>query len=243
MAFFKFRKTGDEPSASPARHESVEMMRRRAKYRLVGAAVLVLVGVIGFPLLFDKQPRPISVDLPIEIPDRNKAKPLSIPQAAPEAPIARADAPEKSEEKVAKAPVEAAKIASKEVAKDDPTKILKPVEKPIEKSAEKPPVKVDKSDGGAKALALLQGKDLAKKPEADANRYVVQIGAFSDATRAREVRLKVERAGLKTYTHVAKIDGTNMIRVRVGPFSSKAEADKAAEKIKKMALPAAILTL
>ena len=92
MAFFKFRKAGDEPSASPAQPESVTAMRRRAKHRLLGAAALVLIGVIGFPLLFDKQPRPISVDTPIEIPDKNKAKPLSLPAAvvATPAPAAKA---------------------------------------------------------------------------------------------------------------------------------------------------------
>jgi DedD protein len=36
-------------------------MRRRARHRLIGAAVLVLIGVVGFPLLFDTQPRPIPV--------------------------------------------------------------------------------------------------------------------------------------------------------------------------------------
>lgn len=239
MAFFKFRKTGDEPVTTPVQRESVEMMRRRAKYRLIGAAALVLIGVIGFPLLFDKQPRPISVDLPIEIPDRNKAKPLSIPQATPVAPIAQTDPPKKSEEKTVLAPVQTEKDAIKSVAKKDSSSEPKVAEKP----AEAPAKPVVKSDGGAKALALLQGKDVPKQPEADGNRYVVQIGAFADATRAREVRLKIERAGLKTYTHVAKIDGTSMIRVRVGPFTSKTEADKAAEKIKKLDLPAAILTL
>ena len=54
-------------------------MRRRARHRLIGAAVLVLLGVVGFPILFDTQPRPIQVDIPIEIPDRNKAVPLVVP--------------------------------------------------------------------------------------------------------------------------------------------------------------------
>jgi DedD protein len=57
------------------------------------------------------------------------------------------------------------------------------------------------------------------------------------------VRLKVERAGMKTYTHVVETKEGRRIRVRVGPFANKAEADKAAEKIKKLDLPAAILTL
>src|SRR5690349_11458159 len=79
MAFFKFRKGGDEsPPARPA-PESIEAMRKRAKHRLIGAFVLVLIGVIGFPLVFDTQPRPIAVDIPIEIPDRDKVKPLPAP--------------------------------------------------------------------------------------------------------------------------------------------------------------------
>ena len=76
MAFFKFRahgQKGDEQPASPA--ETIDGMRRRARHRLIGAALLVLVGVVGFPLLFDTQPRPIQVDIPIEIPDKARAKP------------------------------------------------------------------------------------------------------------------------------------------------------------------------
>ena len=89
MAFFKFRNRGPQAnegrnaSAAAAPAESVEAMRRRARHRLLGAAVLVLVGVIGFPLLFDTQPRPVAVDIPIEIPDRNKAKPLPLPGRRP----------------------------------------------------------------------------------------------------------------------------------------------------------------
>jgi len=55
--------------------------------------------------------------------------------------------------------------------------------------------------------------------------------------------LKLEHAGLKTYTQIAETKDGRRIRVRVGPFADKAEADKAAQKIKKLELPAAILTL
>ena len=97
MAFFKFRKGGDEhPTPAPA-PESVEAMRKRARHRLIGAVILVMVGVIGFPMLFDNQPRPIAVDIPIEIPDKAKVKPLT------------AVAPAALEEKT---PAPAAKVAS-----------------------------------------------------------------------------------------------------------------------------------
>lgn len=238
MAFFKFRKNGDEQSATSPQPESVEMMRRRAKYRLIGAAVLVLIGVVAFPILFDKQPRPIAVDMPIEIPDRNKVKPLSIPAPAatqavkpetvapvvPPAPVPVPVAVPKVEEKVAAAPVAAAPEAPKSIAKTE----TKPV---------------PKADESSKAQALLEGKEPERKADASAGRYVVQVGAFSDVARAREARLKLEHAGLKTYTQVAETKDGRRIRVRVGPFADKAEADKAAQKIKKLDLPAAILTL
>ena len=118
MAFFKFRKQGDDLSPAPTQPESVESMRKRAKYRLIGAAVLVFAGVIGFPLMFDQQPRPIAVDMPVDIPDRNKTTPLTIPPTVapattasakpePAAPVAVATAPAKMAEPVKlKAPVD-----------------------------------------------------------------------------------------------------------------------------------------
>jgi len=72
---------------------------------------------------------------------------------------------------------------------------------------------------------------------------IVQVGAFADADKAKEVRQKLERAGLKTYTQVAQTKDGERTRVRVGPFASKADAEKAAGKIKSLDLPAAILTL
>ena len=242
MAFFKFRKRTDEPSALPVPPESIEVMRKRAKHRLLGAALLVLVGVLGFPLLFDKQPRPIAVDIPIEIPDRAKVKPLSIPAPAV-APKADEPAPVASAAPSAPAPIAppaaaptpqpAASDSSRPVAKAESTLIQKPASAPA------------KVDDGGKAQALLDGKDQTRTPDAVAvdARFVVQVGAFADAAKAQEVRQKLEHAGLKTYTQVVETKDGRRIRVRVGPFTGKSEADKAADKIKKLNLPAAILTL
>ena len=237
MAFFKFRKNGDEPSATALKTESVEEMRRRAKQRLLGAAVLVLLGVVGFPLLFDKQPRPIPVDIVIEIPDKNKVKPLSIPLPVVSAASAVASAGlSQVEEKVAETPIPASSQETKAVTELEP----KAAEKLTENPGEKAPLRVNEA---AKVQALLEDRDPAKKVDASSGRYVVQVGAFADATRVREVRLKVEHAGLKTYTQVAETKDGRRIRVRVGPFTAKAEADKAVEQIKKLNLPAAIFTL
>ena len=71
---FKFR-FGGQGSSSPTQPPSIETVRRRARHRLLGATVLVLAGVIGFPLLFESQPRLVPVDFEIDIPSRQAAKP------------------------------------------------------------------------------------------------------------------------------------------------------------------------
>ncbi|MBW8778693.1 MAG: SPOR domain-containing protein [Burkholderiales bacterium] len=74
--------------------DAMREVRARARTRLMGATVLLLVGVIGFPLLFETQPRPIPVDLPIEIPARNAPAALDASSRAaarhtvPAAPLA-----------------------------------------------------------------------------------------------------------------------------------------------------------
>ena len=71
-------------------------------------------------------------------------------------------------------------------------------------------------------------------------RYVVQVGAYAEDAKVREVRAKLEKAGLKTYTQLAETKEGKRIRVRVGPFTSRDEADKAAAR--KLAQTAASAT-
>jgi DedD protein len=289
MAFFKFRTRGPQAnegrnaSVAAAPAESVEAMRRRARHRLLGAAVLVLVGVIGFPLLFDTQPRPVSVDIPIEIPDRSKTKPLTPPStpaptsttpstttpatganSGPAAPSSSGMITESADgaEIPPSRPAHAAPPAdTKPVAEAKPEPRPKPEPKPESKPEPKPEPKPEAkaeakpekpakpADDGNRARALLEGKaaqaSAAKTAAAteESGRFVVQVGAFADADKAREVRQKLEKAGLKTYTHVAKTAAGERTRVRVGPFGTRAEADKAASRVKGLSLSASVLSL
>ncbi|MGI9134798.1 MAG: SPOR domain-containing protein, partial [Rhodoferax sp.] len=240
MAFFKFRKGADEQIAPAAAPESALAMRTRARHRLIGAALLVLLGVVGFPMLFDSQPRPIAVDIPIEIPDKNKVKPLgNLPlEAAPAASAASAGGAPSSA--VAVAPVIApAPAASAAAAASAASAVVSvPVAKAASAPAKLPAPVADKAsatskpkaDDGSKAQALLEGKAAQEAPTPSL-RFVVQIGAFADAAKAHDARLKLEKAGLKTYTQVVEAKEGRRIRVRVGPFATRAEADKAVEKI------------
>ena len=88
-------------------------------------------------------------------------------------------------------------------------------------------------------------KKTESKPEAKDKdtRYVVQFGAFADVNAAREARQKAERMGLKTYAQQVDTPQGKRIRVRLGPFSDKAEADKALATLRKGGLNGNILTL
>ncbi|MEY4438589.1 MAG: hypothetical protein RIQ36_53 [Pseudomonadota bacterium] len=242
MAFFKFRLPGQsagEPqgntSNTPA--ESVDAMRRRARHRLIGASVLVVLGVVGFPLLFDTQPRPVSVDIAVDIPDRATAKPL-VDTSAPKPLSASAglDAKEevvpdtKSDPKVEAKPKaevkpETAVAAAAAVAAVAPKAETKPEpDKSEVKSEIKPAAKpTDSKETGA--------------------RFVVQAGTFSDEVKLRETRSKLEKAGITTYTQVIEGKDGRRVRVRVGPFTSRDEADKVARKIKQLSLQPQVLTL
>jgi DedD protein len=161
------------------------------------------------------------------------------------APVASAPAkPEaKPEAKPAPKPVAKPETIITE-SKPAPKAEAKPAAKPVA-PASKPAAK---GADAAKAQALLDGKPAAakpaeKKPDASEGRYVVQVGAYVEAAKLREARQKVESAGFKTYTQVVGAKDAQRTRVRIGPFANKAEAQKAADKLKKLSLPAAILEL
>jgi DedD protein len=237
----------------------VQRARTRARQRLIGAIVLLGIGIVGFPLVFETQPRPIPVNIPIEAPPKDGAPALTMPAArspatsptppAASAPVAEvASTPPKPA--VAAAPAETIITESREEAGREVAATPPPVAAPV---ASKPPAAtpapakpaVDRKPvvaaaDGARAQSLLEGK--ADKP-ADAGRFVVQVGAFTDAGAAHDTRVKAEKLGLKTYTQIASTPAGNRIRVRIGPFASRSEADKALAKARDAGLTAVVLTL
>lgn len=346
MAFFKFRQRGQpqpEPAgrgrrneaASAAPPDSIDNMRRRARHRLVGAAVLVLLAIIGFPLLFDTQPRPVAVNAPITIPDKDQMTPLRIPEpmaadagldereevvtsepaardskpaAVPVAPPARSQAPapvrdikpeakpdtsaaearakadaaakakadeaaraqaeqaaararreeqakaQREEERAkaaqARRDEEQAKAQAQAQAKREQDARAKEQQDARAKEQQEARAKREaeqraKREEAARARALLEGRSPAATATAAnaGGRFIVQVGAFADDAAVREARQKAERAGVRTYTQVVNTKDGPRTRVRVGPFGSREEADKAAAALKKAGLAGAVLSL
>ena len=286
------------PAQNPAdTAEALREVRARARTRLVGATVLLLVGVIGFPLLFETQPRPIPVDLPIEIPARNAPavvdssshaaarpapalvasgpKPESVSyDVRPSAPAAASAAASDPAHRSAFASLAAAFTSSGARASDSPASAAsvasavasaavapaKPASKPsrqvaapVVAPASKPtpalrtagPVLPPPVASKPSPAAILADEPVTKPSDAAASggRFVVQVGAFLEDAKVREARGKVEKLGLKTYTQPVDTPTGKRIRVRIGPYATKAEADKIAARLKADGLQAVVLVL
>jgi DedD protein len=285
------KRTGDAPAAGPAEAgDAVQQARVRARRRLIGATVLLVIGVIGFPLVFETRPRPIPVDIPIEIPRKEGAPPLAMPPPRAAAPTAVPPVPQQSGANEAGVITESRSEAGREVAprgagaaeraaspagsavaeagrraaaatassveparragaapaatRTETPKATGASDKATQTAASAKPSTPESAKplaaaDASRARALLEAKPAA----AEGGRYVVQVGAFAEAESARETRQKVEKLGLKTYTQVAQTPSGSRIRVRIGPFGTRAEADAALAKARAAGLKPVVLTL
>jgi DedD protein len=245
---------GDEPPL-------VAAARVRARRRLIGAVVLLGVGIIGFPLLFETAPRPIPVDIPIEIPRKDAVAPLPMPApgasgmaARPPALAVPPDAGAELPASAAVAEVPASSAPATRTAASAPAARVAASAPPAKASASATAAK--QATDGQRAKALLDGVAAASTAptapaaavaasQADdkAARFVVQVGAYTDPNALREARAKVEKLGLKTYTQVIETEAGKRTRVRTGPFASREEADAAVRTLKAAGLPGNILAL
>jgi len=314
--------------AMPLSASDIEATRVRARRRLIGMVVLVGAGVVGFPWLFETQPRSMSPDVQIvQAPTQAGADGPAVTapaggssrSVAGRVAVAGIVAPPPSEQPGAQAP--AAGVSFSEQQPSQPDEVIEsatkvPAAQPLAKTpagaaqsarhestaashastvrapqalaaladkhdkadkAEKPSAKPASKESAHtdKSAAKDSTKDSAKPASKDAanatplpkppakpaskpvpdksdkaekadkpsTRYVVQFGAFADANTAHEARMKVERLGVKTYAQQVDTPAGKRIRVRVGPFTDKAEADKAMATIRKAGLAGAVLTL
>lgn len=203
--------------------------QQRARHRLIGAAVLVLIAVVGLPRILDSRPKSSSNDIAVNI---VTSLPIPGTEVKPE------------EKPKAEVPVEAAKEAAKvpsapipEVKSD-----TKPETKPV------PPI----NKTGALGLAageevIAAGDPKADKPKADdatkpvttngSGKYVIQIGAFASEERAKGWIMKLKDQKLPNYVlNKTGTDGTKLYVLRAGPYTDKEAAEAAEKKIKAMGL-------
>jgi DedD protein len=264
------RARGPAPEAGPA---DVNAARTRARQRLVGALVLLLVGVVGFPVLFETQPRPLPLDIPIQVGAREPGE-ATPPPATLNRPLPVTSLPADAGSEVVPAAVTVAAsaapaapgitsragsapaVAAPAPRPSAPLVAAAPPPRPAASAPARPVVSTTTSapapataaapvrTESARASALLAGSSPgAASAAANVGRFVVQVGAYTDARTLKDARGKVEKLGLQTYTQVIDGDAGKRTRVRLGPYATRAEAEAAADKLKRAGLPANILAL
>lgn len=307
MAFFKFRFPGQDDQAhhnNDSPHESLEALRKRVKHRLIGSGVLVLIAVIGFPLVFDTQPRPVGLDIPIDIPDKAKTAANVAPtplksdkrailvdknqdqgndSSSSQNPSKGADLAKSSQDNVvagsssnASGSAGATPLAPSPSALATPTPVTAPAQTSTpsaltasgsSKSSANSPANASSASSRSSesksapvnTRATLDAKEEIVPPSKTQSsnskttssettstqkddRFVIQVGAYSDEQKVKEIREKLEKAGLHTYTQVVEKDGKK-IRIRIGPFTSKEDANRQLQKVKSLNLQPNLLTL
>ena len=158
------------------------------------------------------------------VPVATAPTPTVVPPASVPAPATPAATPAAKAESTVKAKPEvtAKDVGSKTKATPAPKAVAadaKEAAKPAATSADKAPVP-------APAPAVE-----AKSTTAPADRgFMIPLGLFSKSENIRQVRAKATTAGIKTYTEA--MAGSERVRVRAGPFTSRDSAEKAREKLK-----------
>lgn len=246
MGLLSFFRNSETTSGAQFRsgmpEELLNQSRTRAKHRLIGATVLVLVAVIGLPMLLETQPRPLPATAVVQIEGQQPSSPdlITVPSEPALASSATAqrttDNTSIIEETNAEVGEEVAPVAANRQPAA-PQNTASQAAKPRATAAVTPAR--SEQDPIADLVASRRDNTDAEKSE----RWVVQVGAFTEADAVKDIRRKVESLGLKTYTQVADTSDGKRTRVRVGPFASRAEADKAAAKLKTAGVPTAMLSL
>jgi len=217
---------------TPVSDEELQL-KKKARRRLVGAVVLVLLVVVFVPMFLDREPRPQKQDIDNRIPpipgQAQAPQPQGLPPAIQEAPaVSTSPAPDKpaapdtantpKETPAATAPAAGASSASPSAAVEPAAKATEPDSKPERKAAE------------------LTGKGETKGAES----FVIQVGAFSDPGNARHLVEKLKAEKIPAYTEAVKTSQGEKMRVRAGPYPTLTAAEHGRTRLKTLKLlPAA----
>lgn len=224
------RSAGDDPVLT----EDPE--HQRARHRLTGAAVLVLVAIIVLPRVLDSKPKTVSNDIAVTIVS-------SLPAVSPITPISPPLAQSKVEEPKAVPP---ATLATPVPA---PTSETKETSKaPTAATPSPSTAKANTASTAEKTLGLAAGEEIVVAAKSNpvvtsgangvsSRKFVIQIGAFASEERANGWIAKLKEQKIPNYVlNRTGADGAKLIALRAGPFSDKDSADAAEKKIRAMGL-------
>jgi len=198
---------GDSNGRRAAAKDPAAELRSRTRRRLIGAAALLLAAVIVLPMLLDTAPRPVREDISITI---------ASPPPPPGKPTEKALP---IDEKIA----EPAPARSEPSPSDPPAESPRPSPPPATAAAPQPVVQAEPQSTEARP-------PVAAAPASE--KFAVQVAALSTPVAAKDLVARLKKGGFSAYVEAVSTADSTLHRVRVGPFASREEAQRAAEKMK-----------
>lgn len=219
--------------------------KKRARRRLVGAVALVLLMIVLLPMLLeDKLSSGQKEDVVISIPsqDSQLGQDGQLEAKVESEPVKSAGA---IQDNIAPVPE-----ANTPAQASSPTNEIKPVDSTVpvaqnDKSLSKPNELSSTQEVQApnKEEPKPKATDLAnktEKPVASGN-YFVQIGVFSDPENVKQLQAKLSDKGLKSRSELIDTAKGKKTRLRVGPLSSKKDAEATLVKVKALELTGVVV--
>jgi DedD protein len=223
-------------SSEPEDEYAENPEKQKARHRLLGSIFLVLIAIIGLPKLFDSQPKKVNNDVILQVvtsvTDEKKQDsiqdppPLSFPDKQVDAKLVESPKSTKSSEQslnVGEEVVDDANNLKKNSdGKSSPDKLAA---KPSNLESEKP-------------------KDTSPTDKSIKAKYVVQVGTFSTSEAAKKMQARLKNENISSsITEKKKDENNTLYTVRVGPLSSKSEAEGLVQKISSIGISPRLIQL
>ncbi|WP_018149926.1 SPOR domain-containing protein [Leeia oryzae] len=261
----------DKVSKIQSLNEEQQLLKRRARRRLVGAIALVLLMVIVLPMVLDTQPKANNQDVKIEIPDQNANSLPALATPANEAPASSddvstvaavsaptqsvtAEIPKETQDSTASVPADKAATKGLKEAADKQAQLDAEKQRQLKLAQDKQKQQDDAKKAAElkkqqEALNALADKQQTPPAKADAAKseqqkkpYVVQFAALNDGSKAKDLLQKLSGHGIRAFVVTVHTDKGEFSKVRAGPYASKDEADYVRKKAEAAGLPAIIVT-
>lgn len=208
------------------------------KQRLVGAVVLVALGVIFIPMLLEGPNDTLvpELDQLPELVDPAPSRPLdafptmdTLPVSPDTSVLAADTAPEPLEpapEREAPAP----ELQPAPAPAPQPDQAAKP---PVEVAEPAQPVSSKADAEPAQAPASPPPSSPGTPKSGALGSWVLQVGSFSSQPSALALRDKLRDGGFTTQVEKVRVKGKTYYRVRVGPFLERHEAEQSLKQVAK----------
>jgi DedD protein len=191
------------------------------KKRLIGAAILIVLAAIFLPMFLGGPPQsdPTGTTLPLDIPpapDRDMAQlSLPLPAGTEPDPIPAADRI---------APVDTSQLPA------PPEPAPEPVAEP-EPVAPAPPAAAVDTAPVPSAPAAVAGPSPALPATSADGRFWIALGSYGQAANADRVAAAARAATIQVERTTVNTGGRELIRLRAGPWSTRAQAEQARQQL------------